>query len=298
MKTNILRISILPLVLLIALSFTGLQPQKENKGKGNNEQGQGNKGNSKGNNPSQGNNASQGNSSSKGNQNQDHGRSDSDHGRDKNPQSDNGNGNQGNNGNQKNDNKDARDKGHGSDNKGVAKDNGNGNGKGKSWKESIKWDRDENISWGFEDFSNRKRPGSSKKVTVCHNTGSEYPVTISISENALKAHINHGDQVGNCTVNYSDRWPANYIRTRENVYNSYENTWETMSYSEALLRFAADKLLGIKSTFQTQRPTLSQQEIERRELLIMELQNNVNSLENQLAVTRQRTDGININISL
>ncbi len=298
MKTNILRISILPLVLLIALSFTGLQPQKDNKGKGNNEQGQGNKGNSKGNNPSQG------NSSNKGNQNQDHGRSDADQGRDKNKQSDNGNGNQGNNGNQNNNNKDAKDKDHGPDNKGLAKDNGNENGKGngkdkgKSWKESIRWDRDDNISWGFEDFSNRRRPGNSKKVTVCHNTGSDYPVTISISENALKAHIAHGDQVGDCTVNYSDRWPANYIRTRENVYNSYENTWETMSYSEALLRFAADKLLGIKSTFQTQRPTLSQQEIERRELLIMDLQNNVNSLENQLAVTRQRTDGININISL
>jgi hypothetical protein len=71
-----------------------------------------------------------------------------------------------------------------------------------------------------------------------------------------------------------------------------------MSYSEALVRFAAEKLLGIKSTFQAQRPTLSAQEIDRRELLIMELQNNVNSLQNQLAVTRQRTEGININIDL
>jgi hypothetical protein len=136
-------------------------------------------------------------------------------------------------------------------------------------------------------------------VTVCHNTGdSNYPVTINVSENALQAHLNHGDQTGNCTVNFSDRWPVNFIRTRENVYNVYENTWETMSYSEALLRFAADKLLGIKSTFQAQRPTLTVQEIERREAVILDLQNNVNSLENQLVLTRQRTDGINININL
>ena len=104
--------------------------------------------------------------------------------------------------------------------------------------------------------------------------------------------------MGNCATNYSDRWPANYIRTRENVYNNYENTWETMSYSESLLRFAADRLLGIKSTFQTQRSTLSSQDIQRKEALILDLQNNVNSLENQLAVSRQRTDGINININL
>ena len=71
-----------------------------------------------------------------------------------------------------------------------------------------------------------------------------------------------------------------------------------MSYSEALVRFAADKLLGVKSTFQAQRPSLTTQEIQRREAVILDLQNNVNSLENQLAVSRQRTAGININVNL
>ena len=295
MKTNILKISILPLVFLVAVSFTGLPPQKEkgNKGENNSEKGNQNQ-------QDRGNNKSD--NSSRGNNNKDQGRSDDrevNKGRSDNNSQGNNKNDQGNNkknGNS-NDRMDKSDDNRGSDknNKG----NDNDNGKGKSRRENVKWDRDENINWGFDNYASRKGPKDHKKVTICHNTGdSEFPVMINVSENAVKAHMNHGDQMGNCTTNYSNRWNDNYIRSRENVYNTYENTWETMSYSEALLRFAADKLLGIKSSFQTQRPTLSAQEIQRKEALILDLQNNVNSLENQLAVTRQRTDGININIDL
>jgi hypothetical protein len=37
-----------------------------------------------------------------------------------------------------------------------------------------------------------------KKVTICHRTGSGKRVTITISENALPAHLAHGDTVGPC----------------------------------------------------------------------------------------------------
>ncbi len=292
MKKNILRISILPLVLLVALSFTELQPQKENnKGnKGNNAGGKGNQ-----------NNQGQGNRENNGED-----RSSSGQGKGKNDQPGHANDNSNGRGNQKNKGNDNSGRGKSDDhgNSGKSKNNNNNgqnkeNGNGKSRREMIVWDRADNIQWGFDNYSSRKRPKDYKKVTICHNTGdSNYPVSISVSENAMKAHLNHGDRVGNCTVDFSDRWPGNYIRTRENVYNSYENTWETMSYSEALLRYAAEKLLGVKSTFQTQRPSLTSQEIQRREGLILELQNNVYSLENQLNATRQRTDGININIML
>jgi len=152
------------------------------------------------------------------------------------------------------------------------------------------------INWDLNNIANRKRPKDQKKVTICHHTGGDsYPVTISISENALQAHMNHGDQMGNCTVNYSDRWSPNYIQSRENVYNTYEQTWETMSYSEALLRYAAEKLLGVKTNLNTTRTNLTAQEIQRREALILDLQNNVNSLQNQLDLTRQRLDS-NVNI--
>jgi len=296
MKTNILKISILPLVFLVAVSFTGLPPQKEKGNKGENSPEKGNQ-----NQQDKGNNKSE---DTRGKNNNDQGRSDNDRkddnkgrsdnnsqGNDKNDRSDNKNKNKGNSGDRMDDSDDNR--GSDKNDKGKDKD------KGKSRRENVKWDKDDNINWGFENYENRKRPKDNKKVTICHNTGdSEFPVMINVSENAVKAHMNHGDQMGNCTTNYSNRWNDNYIRSRENVYNNYENTWETMSYSESLLRFAADKLLGIKSTFQTQRPNLTSQEIQRKEALILDLQNNVNSLQNQLAVTRQRTDGININIDL
>ena len=298
MNNNVLKISILPLVFLLAISFTGIPPQKEKGKNEDNSQGKGNQGERR-----DGNDKSD--NQSRGNNNNDQGRSNDDRDDDNNRGSDNydqGNKNKGQekNKNKNNGNSDDRMNGsndtRGSDkNKGKDKDKGNG----KSRRENVKWDRDDNINWGFENYASRKRPKDNKKVTLCHNTGdSEFPVMINVSENAVKAHLNHGDQIGNCATNYSDRWPANYIRTRENVYNNYENTWETMSYSESLLRFAAERLLGIKSTFQAQRSTLSSQDIQRKEALILDLQNNVNSLENQLAVSRQRTDGINININL
>ena len=298
MKNNALKISILPLVFLIAISFTGLPPQKEKGKNEDNSQGKGNQGERRNGNDKSDN-------QSRGNNNNDQGRSNDDRdeankGRSDNNSQGNDKYDQGNNKNKNKGNSDDRMNGS-NDNRGSDKDKGKDKdkGNGKSRRENVKWDRDDNINWGFENYASRKRPKDNKKVTICHNTGdSEFPVMINVSENAVKAHMNHGDQMGNCATNYSDRWPANYIRTRENVYNNYENTWETMSYSESLLRFAADRLLGIKSTFQTQRSTLSSQDIQRKEALILDLQNNVNSLENQLAVSRQRTDGINININL
>ena len=298
MKNNVLKISILPLVFLLAISFTGLPPQKEKGKNEDNSQGKGNQGERRNGNDKSDN-------QSRGNNNNDQGRSNDDRdeankGRSDNNSQGNDKYDQGNNKNKNKGNSDDRMNGS-NDNRGSDKDKGKDKdkGNGKFRRENVKWDRDDNINWGFENYASRKRPKDNKKVTICHNTGdSEFPVMINVSENAVKAHMNHGDQMGNCATNYSDRWPANYIRTRENVYNNYENTWETMSYSESLLRFAADRLLGIKSTFQTQRSTLSSQDIQRKEALILDLQNNVNSLENQLAVSRQRTDGINININL
>ncbi|MEJ7693827.1 hypothetical protein [Daejeonella sp.] len=314
MKTNILKISILPLVVVVALSLADFQQGKENKGNGNKSEekgnqsngGQVNKGNNNPDNSGQGNKnrgqADNGKGTPQGNKS---------NGQDKRDDDNQGNrGDKGGKGNSKNDDSRGKsdndkgmsenDKGKGNKDKNVSEGNDkNGKGNGKSRKENIQWDRDENVNWGFENYSKRKRPGDFKKVTVCHKTGDgDYPVMINVSENALKAHLNHGDQVGNCTGNYSSRWPADILRTRENVYNNYQNTWETMSYSEALVRFAADKLLGIKSSLQTQRSTLTADQIQRREAAIMDLQNNVNSLENQLAVSRQRTSGLNININL
>ena len=278
MKTNILKVSIAPLLLIGFLGFTTLQP---GNGKGNKEKKeQSQPGNGAGDDKKEKNEA-RGNDH-KPNQNASQ------------PGGKNGNAKDDKDGKQGEHAKNES-KGKGNSDKTDHARNGKENGKGH--KETIHWTSDNDIDWNFSNFTNRKHPKDQKKVTICHQTGGSFPVNINVSENALQAHLKHGDKAGSCDVSFGN-WPKQYITSRENVYNSYENTWETMSYSEALLRIAMDKLLGIKTDLNQNRSRLSAQEIQRRELLIMDLQNNVNSLDNQLGTTRQTLSGIQINIQL
>lgn len=202
--------------------------------------------------------------------------------------------NKGNGGNKHDDDKSGGNNGHDS----KANEKGN-SGKGKYKTEKISlWDH-KGIDWGFNNFADRRHPKKNKKVTICHHTGNDgYPVVISVSENALKAHLNHGDERGDCQVTYSDRWDRNYIEARQNVYTRYEETWENMSYGEALLKYAVERLTGVRTDLNSRRSSYSADDIQRRENLILDLQNNVSALESQLAVTEQRMGLININVQL
>lgn len=294
-QNNILRISVLPLILLTAVMFMNMQPDK-NSDKNN-----------KGNNKSQGQPASKEkgqdqkqnkNDSPKNSNQNDHGNN---HGKSDNQQK--------NSNNKKNNNaNDNKSNGHA----GASNGNGNkSNGEGNKWNRNgnksngnskmLNGKRDMDIDWNFGNFADRKHPKNQKKVTICHNPSNDRSngVTISISENALQAHINHGDEIGDCNLDYSDRWSSSYVKSRENVYNTYEQAWETMSYSEILLKVAMEKLLGIQTNLNSTRSTLTTNDIQRREALIYDLQNNVNSLENQLGSTRQTLDSdVNILITL
>jgi hypothetical protein len=270
-KNNIVQLSFMPLILMIALAI--VVPQQDKKDSKNKEKRETGKDDDQ-----------KDNNSQKGN-NQD--------------KSDQGNGKN----NQKSDNKNKQNNGSKNDdsNKGSEKKDWEiKRGKGNS--SVLNGKRDIDINWDLSNFANRKHPKNQKKISICHKpdaSGSGNPVNISISGNALNAHLNHGDQIGNCTVNYSDRWSDNYIKSRESVYTVYEQTYETMSYSEALLRYAAEKLLGIQTNLNTSRVNLSSQEVERRELLILDLQNNVTNLEDQLQVSRQKMDSdVNIIVQL
>ncbi|MEJ6981031.1 hypothetical protein WG906_11245 [Pedobacter sp. P351] len=278
-RKNFLRIAILPIILLTVLAFTNLQPQKDKKDdKGNKQQDQSS-------NKGKGQEAKENDNHSQGNKNQDNYKGVK---RDNAQDNNSGKGNK----RQGHDNSDRKDMKNVDSNKNKQF---NGNSK------KLNGNRDVDIDWNLNDFANRKHPKDQKKVTICHSPSSDKSngVTINVSENALQAHRNHGDQLGNCTIDYSDRWSDRYIRSRENVYNTYEQTWETMSYSEALLRLAATKLLGIKTNLDRNRTTLTSNEIQRREALILDLQNNVYSLENQLGQTRQKLDSdVNIIIQL
>jgi len=162
--------------------------------------------------------------------------------------------------------------------------------------------RDIQVNWDFSNFAMRRDPENQKKISICHKpaaSGKLNSVNIEISQNALNSHLNHGDQIGDCKVNYSDEWSDNYIKSRQEVYTVYEQTYETITYSEALLKYAVEKLFGIRKSLKTDKLNLSSQEVQRREMLILDLQNNVNSLENQLMQSRQKIDSdVNIIVQM
>ena len=46
--------------------------------------------------------------------------------------------------------------------------------------------------------------GNSQMVTICHQTGNG-TITITVNQNAVNAHLAHGDVIGSCTtVNHND----------------------------------------------------------------------------------------------
>ncbi|MFD2161368.1 hypothetical protein ACFSJU_03135 [Paradesertivirga mongoliensis] len=304
---NILKIAMLPLVLCAIMAFTSFPPQGKgnNEDKGNKSQGQsqdkghgksdqGQKGNKSETDRSQSPRKGHSNADNPGNRNNSRAEADNRDSR----------GNSDNRGKVGNDNGNSRGKANGND-AGFNRGNGNSNAdfksRGNGNSRNMNGKRDVDINWNLNDFDNRWNPKNSKKVTICHNpTGdSNNGVTIRVSENALQAHRNHGDQIGECNINYSDRWSGDYIRSRENVYNTYEQTWERMSYGEALLRLAAAKILGLRTDLDRNRATWSASEIQRRETLIYDLENNSVALDNQLELSRQRLDSdVNIIISL
>ena len=257
------------------MSFTNLPPQKEKNDKSQEQSGSKGQGReNKGKNDERENNDERDNNDN---------RKDEDHKRNKDDKNHDSN-------------DDDKSKGHGISERMNEKFNKSGMKNGKDKGENMRNWKNSSILWDLDDSDKRKGPGKQKKVTVCHHPGGdEYPVTLNISENALQAHLNHGDERGECNVDYSDRWSKDYVKSRETVYNTWENTWETMSYSEALLKYAMNKLLGVRSNLNDTRPSLTAQQVQRREALILNLQNNVNSLQNQLDQTRQLADA-NVNI--
>lgn len=128
-----------------------------------------------------------------------------------------------------------------------------------------------------------KGPKGHKKVTLCHKpNGSDYPVNINVSVNALQAHLNHGDYQGECKDWDRSRYSDAYWNTRNDYYNQYVQTTETLSFGEQLLALAIDKLTGSKSQLVTLRPTLTAAEINRREVAIINLQNDTYRLQQTL----------------
>lgn len=150
--------------------------------------------------------------------------------------------------------------------------------------------------WDGNNYYDAKGPKGNKKVTLCHKpNGSNYPVTISVSVNALQAHLNHGDYQGECKDFDRTVYSDGYWKNRDTYYNQYYQTTETLSFGEQLLNTAIDVLTNRKAQLVNARPTLTPSQISTREQAIINLQNNVYDLQSSLATGNQRVATINVN---
>ncbi len=247
-QISLLAFAMIIMAAVAVSSFT--QGKKENNGKGNQKE-QGGKDHEKGNGKDK---------SDKGNSNKE----------DKADKANNkGNSEQGN----------SKDK-HGTGNDKDDKGNKDGNGK---------HDMKDGYKWNNETFGDRKKiKNKGDKVTICHkfNKGNEPAVMISVAEPALKAHLNHGDVVGECPVvnkgNYSDA----YIRRRTDYYNVLQTGQEQVLYSKSILDYAFERLTGAKTQLVTlQRANAPAATIEQKKVLVVDLEQNVSVLQTLVGVT-------------
>lgn len=167
-------------------------------------------------------------------------------------------------------------------------------------KKNRKWMNDRvylGINWFGSDTEiyNAKKPKNNRKVTLCHKPdGSKYPTSITVSENALKAHLKHGDFEGNCDDFDRSIFSPNYWEVRNSYYNQYYQTTETLSFGEQLLVTALEVLTKRKTQLDADRYRLTPVQIQRREVALIDLQNNVYVLENSLDNGNQRVATINL----
>jgi len=137
-------------------------------------------------------------------------------------------------------------------------------------------------NWTKDNFKERDRLRKQDKVTICHKfgNGSESPVSIRVSANAAKAHLNHGDVMGDCPVVKDDRYSDGYWRNRTDYYNNVQQNQEQVLYSSSILDYAMERLAGSRSQLSVmQTNNIPLADIQRKQLVVNELEENVSVLE-------------------
>lgn len=202
----------------------------------------------------------------------------------------------------------------------------NQNGKNRNWKEDDRWDdgrwdddrfdvrmkklkgfkRNNWVNTVYypgvvwfgpnDDYYSSKGPRGNKKVSICHKpNGNDFPVMINVSENAVNAHLNHGDYLGDCKDYDRSRYSDDYWNSRDIYYNQYAQTTETLSFGEQLLAVAIDRLTNARTQMVPMRSTLQEDELRRKEAAIINLQNDVYNLQNSLARSNEQV-GLQVNL--
>ena len=143
-------------------------------------------------------------------------------------------------------------------------------------------DMKDGYEWDRATFKERKNIKKQEKVTVCHkfNSNNEPAVTIRVSSNALKAHMNHGDVMGDCPAESSSRFSDIFIRRRADYYNSLQESQEQVLYSRSILDYALERLAGSRLQLAAlQNNNMPLADIERKQKTVVELEQNVSLLE-------------------
>ena len=187
----------------------------------------------------------------------------------------------GDNGNGKNKQKDNKDD-KGDDNNGKGDDKNNN-------KDKIKFDKDGlyGYNWNDDDFKDRKRYKKQNKVTICHkvNRKGEPGVAISVSENAVKAHMNHGDVVGECPAVSNTNFSKGFLTNRQDYFNNLQQTQEEIYYSRSVLDYATQRLTNSRLQLQQlQNNNAPAQEIERKQQAVVALEQNTTLLQSLIGV--------------
>ncbi|MCY7292331.1 MAG: hypothetical protein LH615_09140, partial [Ferruginibacter sp.] len=186
-----------------------------------------------------------------------------------------------NNGNGKNKQKDNRDFKE-KDNNGQGDDKNKNNNK-------LKFDKDVfyGYNWNDDDFRDRKSYKKQDKVNICHkiNRNGEEGVAIRVSENAVKAHMNHGDVVGECPAVSNTNFSNGFLKNRQQYFNTLQNTQEEIYYSRSVLDYAMQRLTnGRLQLQQLQNNNAPANEIERRQQAVVALEQNTTLLQSLIGV--------------
>jgi hypothetical protein len=145
----------------------------------------------------------------------------------------------------------------------------------------------EGWDWDDETFKDRKKYRNTDKVTICHKFNNNEPsVTLRVSVNALKAHLNHGDVEGDCPDIDYDRYSDEYLREHNDYYERIQRSREQVLYSRSILDYALQRLTDSRAQLVTLRSNnVPMAEIERKEAVVLQLEEDVSLLETLIGVT-------------
>jgi hypothetical protein len=140
--------------------------------------------------------------------------------------------------------------------------------------------------WDRDNFKDRQKIKSQDKVTICHKFNSNEPaVTIRVSSNALKAHMGHGDVMGDCPAIQGGRFSDLFLRNRSDYYNTLYYSQDQVSYSRSILDYALSRLTNSRQQLvYMQNNNYPAADIQRREATVVDLEQNVSVLETVLGV--------------